>query len=166
MNLVLNRFTDKTEEFTDGVLHTSGVYFCDTLEDPVRDLNKDGDLNDPGEGKIYGDTAIPFGNYEVVISWSPKFKKFMPLITGVNGFSGIRIHGGRTKKDTLGCLLVGHRRIDRGRLEDGLETSKRLTNFLIDMCVEKDESGASIEYVDKTYGRAYKLKDQIFIKII
>jgi len=34
------------EEYTIGQLLIDGVYFCNILEDKVRDKNKDGDLND------------------------------------------------------------------------------------------------------------------------
>ena len=57
--------------------------------------------------KVKGQTAIPTGIYHVYITYSPKYKKQMPLIDGVKGFSGIRIHSGNTAKDTEGCLIVG-----------------------------------------------------------
>ena len=66
-------------EYTIGDLFIDGKLFCNTLEDTVRDLNKDGDLNDHGEGKVYGKTAIPYGTYEVVITYSNRFKKQLPL---------------------------------------------------------------------------------------
>ena len=43
----------------------------------------------------------------MVISWSPKMKKWLPILLGVPMFSGIRIHAGNTAKDTEGCILVG-----------------------------------------------------------
>ena len=49
--------------YTIGKFIVDMVKLCDTLEDPVRDLqdiNHDGDFDDPGEGKIYGETAIPY----------------------------------------------------------------------------------------------------------
>lgn len=96
--------------YTIGRLYIDGVYFCDTLEDKVRDYNKDGDLNDPGETKIYGETAIPYGTYEIRLTYSPKFKRKLPLIMNVPGFDGIRMHRGNFPKDTLGCILVGENR--------------------------------------------------------
>ncbi|CDD19922.1 putative uncharacterized protein [Prevotella sp. CAG:732] len=36
-----------------------------------------------------------------------RFKKWLSLILGVPGFSGVRIHAGNTAKDTQGCILVG-----------------------------------------------------------
>ena len=67
----------KGVEYTIGTLSVNGQRFCDTLEDKVRDLNADGDLNDEGEGKVYGKTAIPYGTYEITLDIvSPKFSQY------------------------------------------------------------------------------------------
>jgi hypothetical protein len=94
-------------DYTLGRLYINDVFFCDTLEDRCRDLNKDGDLDDAGEVKVYGETAIPSGTYKMILSMSNRFKKLMPEILKVKGFEGIRIHAGNTKADTHGCILVG-----------------------------------------------------------
>lgn len=90
-----------------GKLYINDVFFCETLEDVVRDINKDGDLDDAGETKVYGETAIPSGAYKMIINMSNRFKKEMPLLLNVKGFDGIRIHSGNTEADTHGCILVG-----------------------------------------------------------
>ena len=55
--------------------------------------------------------AIPEGRYAVVISYSPKFKAWLPVLLGGPDFNhlfkGIRIHAGNTAEDTAGCILVG-----------------------------------------------------------
>lgn len=94
-------------DYTQGRLYINDIFFCDTLEDRCRDLNKDGDLDDNGEAKVYGETAIPAGKYKMILSMSNRFKKLMPEILKVKGFEGIRIHAGNTKADTHGCILVG-----------------------------------------------------------
>ena len=80
------------------------VYFCDTLEPTWRDYAH-------GAYKVKGRSAIPEGRYAVVISWSPKFKQWLPILLGGPEFNkqwqGIRIHAGNTAKDTQGCILVG-----------------------------------------------------------
>lgn len=102
------------DAYTVGTLSIEGVAICDTLEDVVRDHNKDGDLDDPGEGKVYGETAIPYGRYKVSVSMSPKFKRVLPRLVDVKGFEGILIHRGTTAKDTHGCILVGENKIKGG----------------------------------------------------
>lgn len=98
-------------DYTIGSLFIDGKYFCDTIEDKVRDLNKDGDLNDEGEQKVYGETAIPYGTYKVELSMSPKFKRFLPMVLDVKHFTGIRIHRGNTAEDSSGCIILGENKI-------------------------------------------------------
>lgn len=92
LQLIRNVFTDNS---TIGELSVNGVFECFTLEDKVRPV------------KIKGETAIPAGTYEVAVTFSNKFQKFLPLLMSVPNFDGIRIHPGNFPKDTLGCILVG-----------------------------------------------------------
>lgn len=115
--------------YTIGKLYLNGTYFCDTLEDKVRDLNKDGDLNDLGEGKVYGETAIPYGRYEVVLNYSPRFKRILPRLLKVPHFDGILIHGGNTAEHTHGCILVGVNN-QVGRLSNSQVTLSKLLTIL------------------------------------
>jgi hypothetical protein len=109
--LTLKRDT-YTNKSTIGKLYVNDLFICDTLEDVCRDLNKDGDLSDQGETKIYGETAIPSGIYKMIINMSPRFKKLLPRLEGVAGYSGVLIHSGNFAKDTNGCILVGTRGVD------------------------------------------------------
>lgn len=97
MHLTLTR-TILTRESTIGKLSIDGCHECYVLEDVVRK---------PGEAKVWGKTAIPAGTYPVTITYSNRFRRLMPLLSGVKGFEGIRIHSGNTAADTEGCLLVG-----------------------------------------------------------
>ena len=98
-----------TSKNTIGVLRNENALICYTLEDKVRP---------PGE-KVFAETAIPAGRYQVRMTYSTRFKKIMPLLMDVPGFSGIRIHGGNTEADTEGCILVGMRKdLDRAVLYD------------------------------------------------
>lgn len=94
---------------TIGELSIEGKFQCYILEDVVREV--------PGmpveQWKIAGKTAIPTGDYEVIITLSNRFKRDLPLLKDVPGFAGIRIHPGNTAEDTEGCLLPGtHRSAD------------------------------------------------------
>lgn len=106
MNLTVKRVAKK-DTYTIGKLYIDGVYFCDTLEDKDRGLKQSDDLAYITKHKVYGETAIPTGTYNVSLTYSTKFKKILPLIENVKGFSGIRIHSGNTAQDSLGCILVG-----------------------------------------------------------
>ena len=105
MNLKLVRDTF-TKNSTIGKLYIDGVYFCETLEDVDRKLTSE----NVKDVKVFGETAIPEGIYSLILSYSPRFKKLLPLLLNVPGFLGIRIHAGNTKVDTHGCILVGESR--------------------------------------------------------
>ena len=102
------------EEYTIGTLFMDGIYLCETVEDKVRDLNKDGDLDDPGEGKVYAQTAIPYGLYKLDLTMSPKFTRLLPIVLNVKDFVGIRIHRGNSADDSAGCILPGENKVKGG----------------------------------------------------
>ena len=99
------KYTTKT---TIGKLYVNGVYVCDTLEDVCRDLNRDGNLNDEGETKVYAETAIPSGTYQLKIYDSPHFKQKLFWLQKVSGYDYVLIHSGNTAADTKGCILLGY----------------------------------------------------------
>ena len=105
MKLTLKRIALRPT-YTIGKLYIDDAYFCDTLEDTVRDTNKSGKF-DNGEQKIKGKTAIPYGTYEIKWTYSPRFKKYTPQLMNVPSFEGIRVHAGNTSADTEGCLIIG-----------------------------------------------------------
>lgn len=108
MKLRLKRIF-KGEKYTIGKLYVNNIYFCDTLEDKVRDLTK--------EPKVYGQTAIPAGVYEIDMntvspkfknrSWAKKWGGIVPRLKNVPYFEGVLIHVGNSPDDSLGCVLVG-----------------------------------------------------------
>lgn len=128
INLFLKRLYFKPT-YTIGELYVGDKLLCSTLEDTVRDKNKDGDLDDLGEYKIYGETAIPYGRYEVRVTYSPKLKRDLPLVLDVKHFVGIRIHRGATNANTLGCILVGEN-TQKGRLTNGAYHENKIVNML------------------------------------
>lgn len=90
-----------------GKLYIDGKWFCDVIEDVDRGLDDAMDEKEILNRKIKGETAIPTGIYQILLTYSPKYKRIMPLINNVKGYSGIRIHSGNTAKDSEGCLIVG-----------------------------------------------------------
>ena len=98
--LTLTRIA-KRADYTIGRLEDeNGVKICDTLEPTWRNYKG-------GELKVPRKSAVPEGTYPVVVTKSKKFGKYLPLLVGVPGFEGIRIHSGNTVNDTEGCILVG-----------------------------------------------------------
>ena len=112
-----------------GKLYIDGVYFCDTIEDTDRGLDDQMKESEILKKKVKGQTAIPTGTYNVFITWSPKYKKPMPLLENVKGYSGIRIHSGNTAKDTEGCLIVGKNK-EVGKVLESRATYNKLFSIL------------------------------------
>ena len=111
MELRLDRIF-RTNEYTIGELYVDGAYISDTLEDPVRPLpevcpNTPKGIACKCKEKVYGDTAVPAGTYEVKLSYSNRFKRIMPEILNVPHFLGIRIHSLNHSGQTEGCIGVG-----------------------------------------------------------
>ena len=52
------------------------------------------------------DYIIPAGTYHLVRTFSPKFKKQLPLLENVPDREGIRIHRGSIPEHSKGCILV------------------------------------------------------------
>lgn len=110
LDITLERIANRPT-YCIGRLYVDGVYFSDTLEDVDRGLDDTMSEQEILSKKVYGQTAIPTGIYRVILNYSPKYKKVMPLLLNVKGYSGIRIHSGNTDKDTLGCILVGENKV-------------------------------------------------------
>jgi hypothetical protein len=85
---------------TIGDLVINGIWECYILEDVDRFVEN-------GAFKIEGRTAIPRGEYEILLDWSDRFKCLMFRLADVPGFTGIRIHAGNVSVNTDGCLLPG-----------------------------------------------------------
>ena len=113
------------DEYSTG---TAERYFCDTLEPTWRDYEH-------GAYKVKGRSAIPEGRYAVVISYSPKFKQWLPILLGGPEFNrkwqGIRIHAGNCSEDTEGCILVGKNR-EVGKVLDSRIWVHRLKQKIVE----------------------------------
>ena len=122
-----------------GQLYVDGEYFCDTLENT--------------------DYAIPTGFYRLRVTMSPRFKIYLPLLDGVIGRSGIRIHAGNTIDHTEGCILVGEADLPNLRLLSSLKTLHRLCDVLLyHKNTTNDET-----YIEVSEPDAYPLYDVPFL---
>ena len=108
MKLTLTRIAKRPDYTIGRLTDEKGERICDTLEQAWRDYKG-------GELKVPKKSAVPEGTYRVVVTKSPRFGRYLPLLVGVPGFEGIRIHSGNTVKDTEGCILVGEN-LQVGRL--------------------------------------------------
>lgn len=93
--------------YINGQRFSDGKNYCNALEDADRGLTDKMTVEQIKAKKIYGKTAIPTGEYDVTITYSPKFKRNMPLVNNVKGFDGIRLHSFNTAEECLGCIGFG-----------------------------------------------------------
>ena len=142
MKLTLNRkFGGST--YTIGDLSINGKFFCNTIEDTVRELPAVCPNTPNGctcKEKIYARTAIPAGTYKVTFQYSPKYKKKMPYLHDVPHFLGILIHSGNTESDSAGCIIVGNNTV-KGKVLESRTTFQKLYSIL------ESESDITIQIV-------------------
>ena len=138
MKLTLKRIALRPT-YTIGKLYIDGVYFCDTIEDKVVDVDKSGKF-EGNEKKVYGESAIPYGIYKVIVTLSPRFKRFLPEIINVPNFDFIRIHAGNTAKDSHGCIIVGQNK-EVGKVLNSRFYEQKLVGML------KGEKNVTIEII-------------------
>lgn len=118
------------EKFTLGKMYRNGVKFCETCEDEDRHLEAN------PNAKVKGLTAIPRGRYKLTTSFSHRFKKVLPEVLNVPGFTGVRIHGGNRAEDSEGCVLAG-----RVRIQDGIAQCKDTVEAIIDLIDDAEDRG-------------------------
>ena len=92
----------KKDTYTIGRVFIDDVFFANSMEDKDRGLTKDMPLAEIKKRKVYGETAIPAGEYEVRMTYSPKYKRMMPQVMDVPGWTGVRMHSMNEAKDSLG----------------------------------------------------------------
>ena len=107
MNIIITRPKIADTPYTISDLSTDGVFFSNVVEDRDRGLFQNDTLQYIESIKIKHETAIPYGTYQVVLSYSNRFKKYLPELVDVPGYAGVRIHPGNTEADTSGCLCPG-----------------------------------------------------------
>jgi len=131
-------FNTEGDRATIGEVFTDGKYFCYCLEDEVR---FDG-------VKVFGKTAIPAIVYDVVITFSPHFKRDTIQLynrsdlsiqhEGVR-FTGVRVHGGNKAIDTLGCPLVA-------KNTDGIKIWSTMEKEILALVKQKISEGYDVKW--------------------
>lgn len=106
--------TATSSSCTTGHLLADGIHLCDTLEPPL----------------LGSHPAIPPGSYSLALTFSPRFRRLLPLVLNVPGRSGIRIHRGNTPSDTLGCILPG-RLVKPDRIAASTAAELLITHLLL-----------------------------------
>lgn len=148
MQLTVLRYSSG-EETTQGLLFIDEKFACYTLEDEARTQ------------KVYGETRIPAGEYEVTLrtvggkhaKYAAKYgamHKGMLWVRDVPGFEYILIHVGNTDDDTEGCLLVGNSAVENvvgeGSIGSSVNAYKRIYPPIA-AALERGER-VTIRYVD------------------
>lgn len=131
MVIALTRLASPTA-VTLGSLDVDGAWQAWTCEPP----------NDVGH------PAIPEGRYRVIIDMSVRFGRRLPLVTGVPGRLGIRIHPGNSALDTSGCILLGTVKTADGVLHSR-EACEAFQKKLADALAAGDEAWITIQDTER-----------------
>lgn len=123
MRVTLRRIAFK-DKYTIGKVYINNKYFSDSIEDKDRGLYDYMSEEYILEKKVKHESAIPYGMYKLLWTYSPKYKRFMPEVLDVKGFTGIRIHSGNTEEDSSGCILLGFNK-KVGKVLDSRKTCKK-----------------------------------------
>lgn len=129
MNVVIDRKWKK-DTYTIGRVFIDDVFFANSMEDKDRGLTKDMPLAEIKKRKVYGETAIPTGEYIVRMTYSPKYRRMMPEVLDVPCWTGVRMHSMNEAKDSEGC--IGYGKNDKpGWISNSRATMKEFERRLI-----------------------------------
>lgn len=138
----------KKDTYTVGNVYVNGAFFGNSLEDKDRGLLDTMSVEQIAQKKVYGETAIPTGTYEVKMTYSNKFsarawgRKYqgkVPELLNVKGFSGVRVHPGNSSKDTLGCILLGKNSVKGMVTQSTSYYYKLLDNYILPAINKKEK---------------------------
>ena len=158
MHLRLER-TYSCGTYTIGHLYIDDIYFCDTIEDTDRYLFNDMTEEEISSMKVYGETAIPCGIYEITMKvkspkfsdpkykWAKPYNGYLPRLLNVPGFDGILIHVMNTAQDSLGCVGVGENKVKGKVINSTITFNKLMDEYLIP--ADKKNEKINIEIIQK-----------------
>lgn len=132
----------KKDTYTIGRVYIDGIYFSNSLEDVDRGLDDSMSEEEIKAKKVYGKTAIPTGRYEVIYTYSPKFRRHLPRLQNVKGFVGVLVHPGNTENDTDGCIIVGLNSVK------GMVTNSRWYSDAINKRIDKAIRSGKKVYIE------------------
>lgn len=117
---------------------------CDAIEDTDRGLTDDMTVEEINKKKVYGETAIPYGRYEIRMdiqspkysnyakyAWAKKYGAKLPRFMNVKGYSGVLAHVGNKATDSDGCVIIGLNKEKGMVLESKATFQKLMDNYLI-----------------------------------
>jgi hypothetical protein len=134
MIILVLRYSGSSES-TLGVFLIDGEFYCHTLEDPVREV------------KIPGITAIPGGDYRLILRYSNRFKREMIAVEKVPGFTGILIHILNTAIETEGCIGVGNTANNNRHAKGRLFNSRDAYNEIFEIIAPVIRQGEEVRLV-------------------
>lgn len=138
MEILIKRLWKK-DKYTIGRVLIDGKYFSESLEDVDRNLSSDMPLEEIKKLKVKGETAIPTGTYQVLYTYSPRFKRMLPLVNNVKGFEGCRFHAGNSINDTSGCILLG-KNTKVGMVTDSRNTCNKFYKLIEEAITKRGEA--------------------------
>lgn len=127
-----------------GELYIDDKFFCYTLEDVDRGLNKSMSNAEIDRIKINAATATPAGDYRVILSYSIKLKRFLPLLLDVPRGKGVRIHKGSNEKYSSACILIGTG-VKKDKTLSGIVEAENKLMSVLKVANEKEPLYISIE---------------------
>jgi hypothetical protein len=118
-------------------MYVNGTYICDTIEDCDRGLDDSMSTATVKSKKVYGETAIPTGIYEITMnvvspkfkskSWAKPFDGKLPRLLNVKGYDGVLIHVMNKASESLGCIGVGYNTV-KGMVTNSTSAFNKLMN--------------------------------------
>lgn len=114
--------SSKTDKCTTGTLHVMSfddneiLFTCKTVEPPWKDNHRN-------------ISCIPEGQYEMLLEYSPRFKRMLWELKDVKGRTEVKIHTANHSRQLNGCIAPGlyHEDIDGDGVIDVAQSSSALS---------------------------------------